>query len=217
MNLPAFVFYRGRKYWLTKRGKYYRAAKRYDNIPEQFLHRVIWYRAHGEIKKGWCVHHKNHDSTDNRLSNLQLVTRSEHAKYHRKLYLRSLSAKEKEQSIRKLVDGGNKWRRTALAKRFMRLNGYRSVALRSNTKRSCVVCGRIFSAYRAIVCSKFCGHRHQRNTHLKSKTCAICGAAFKSYRKDAATCSHRCKGVKAQRTQHLRLRSKRQKQSSFTR
>jgi hypothetical protein len=28
------------------------------------------------------LHHKNEDKTDNRLGNLQLITRSEHAKHH---------------------------------------------------------------------------------------------------------------------------------------
>lgn len=44
-------------------------------------HRLVWEQAHGPIPKGMVIHHKNGDGRDNRLSNLELCSRSEH--YHR--------------------------------------------------------------------------------------------------------------------------------------
>lgn len=48
-------------------------------------HRVLMERSLGRrLRPDEHVHHRNHDILDNRLSNLTVLTRSEHAKHHRK-------------------------------------------------------------------------------------------------------------------------------------
>lgn len=44
---------------------------------------VVWEAANGPIPKGSLVHHKNRDSLDDRLENLQCMTRAEHIAEHR--------------------------------------------------------------------------------------------------------------------------------------
>ena len=39
----------------------------------------------GEIPKGMDIHHKNLNKLDNRIENLQMMTKSEHQKLHRKM------------------------------------------------------------------------------------------------------------------------------------
>lgn len=43
------------------------------------LHRLIWIIANGEIPEGMEINHKNGNKSDNRLLNLELVTKSENA------------------------------------------------------------------------------------------------------------------------------------------
>ncbi len=49
----------------------------------KFEHHRVWERANGPIPEGHVLHHVNGDRRDNRLENLQLVTRAEHVRLHR--------------------------------------------------------------------------------------------------------------------------------------
>jgi len=46
----------------------------------ELMHRVVWESEKGRIPKGWDIHHINHDKTDNNIENLELYTKSDHAK-----------------------------------------------------------------------------------------------------------------------------------------
>lgn len=45
-------------------------------------HIVTWMEHYGEIPKGMIIHHKNGDKWDNRIENLQMISRSCHTKIH---------------------------------------------------------------------------------------------------------------------------------------
>lgn len=47
------------------------------------LHQIIWEVVHGEYDTNkYVVHHINHNPLDNRIDNLQLMTKTEHVKHH---------------------------------------------------------------------------------------------------------------------------------------
>ena len=44
---------------------------------ERWEHRVVYAKHHGAIPKGMQIHHRNSNKLDNRIENLELVTRSQ--------------------------------------------------------------------------------------------------------------------------------------------
>lgn len=45
-------------------------------------HRQVWIREHGEIPKGYIIHHINGNKKDNRIENLELLSHKEHKVKH---------------------------------------------------------------------------------------------------------------------------------------
>lgn len=67
----------GSKYWIVKRGK--------DR--DKALHRVLIEKALGrKLLKGEVVHHKDHNTLNNQLDNLELTNAAEHNRIHGKVY-----------------------------------------------------------------------------------------------------------------------------------
>lgn len=68
--------------WLKKKEAFTRPDRTNGYLPicigkfRTYVHRVAWVIAHGRIPKGMLIDHIDHDRTNNRLSNLRLVTRT---------------------------------------------------------------------------------------------------------------------------------------------
>lgn len=48
-----------------------------------FQHVLIWEAANGPVSKGFVIHHKDGDSGNNALENLECITQADHMRYHR--------------------------------------------------------------------------------------------------------------------------------------
>ena len=97
MNLQGYAFDPNRGIVIGKRGKSVGrvCARGYIEIHDRNntfrAHRMIWQYVHGPIPEGMEINHKNGIKTDNRIENLELVTRSENALHASKLGLTNYS------------------------------------------------------------------------------------------------------------------------------
>lgn len=95
-----------RKDYVLRNGYYYAYSENHPNRNKQGyvpLHHLIFEECHGFIiEKGYVVHHINGKKTDNRITNLQLMTDSDHKSLHASndCYYRNIGArKEKKYKV----------------------------------------------------------------------------------------------------------------------
>lgn len=127
-----------RKFFLY--GKYFCSS---DGKGERYLHRAVWVAHNGPIPDGWHVHHKDGDSLNNDISNLEAIDGCEHVRQHG-LAAPHLKSKERMELLNRIRPNSRKWLKDP--KRREELS--RTVIDAWNSKEklnlSCQHCGGVF-------------------------------------------------------------------------
>lgn len=62
------------------------SVKNHPAFPRQYRvkeHHLVWWAFTGQrVKRGWVIHHKDHNKTNNDFTNLELMTRADHMREH---------------------------------------------------------------------------------------------------------------------------------------
>lgn len=185
--------------------RFYMSGK-YFSHHNRRLHRIVYAYHHGKIPKGKCVHHKDHDRSNNKIDNLDIMGGREHTSYHSKLQDHTAW----QEAMHK---GANKWHGSPAGlawhkKHYEECKG----VLHQNIKRICLFCGNDFMGRSyAKYCSKSCAskYRYRKIKRDVPAICVFCGKDFFTFKiQPADHCSRSC-AIK-----HVR-RMRKERESSF--
>ena len=74
-NFQPHQYFDGHKFTLRNHGYYEKTTGK-----RELMHRYVWEKHNGPILEKHDIHHKNHDRSDNRIENLEMLCHKEHAK-----------------------------------------------------------------------------------------------------------------------------------------
>lgn len=174
---------------------YYREVGNFKNL----MHRYVWEYYNDKIPKGYEIHHIDFDRSNNDISNLQLVSRSEHRKIHADLLTdeqrdwkrNNLNTKARPKAVawHKSTEG-KKWHSEQI-KMQRELGQFKH-------KLICTNCGKTYVGEISgenTFCSNACksAYRRKSGKNNEERICVVCGNKFITDKyKKAQTCSRSC-------------------------
>jgi hypothetical protein len=188
------VVFEGRVYTRYPDGKSPSGRKYfYNQSTGRALHQAVWESVHGPIPGGHHIHHRDGDTSNNVIENLELLTPAEHNRRHGNKSPARLAHFER---IRKLASA---WHASPEGLAWHSEHGKRTWADREGEPRTCENCGREYQCVTKRDTDKFCSRSceqrwHYRNkTYFTSETCAVCGGEFlRPPSKKQRACSPAC-------------------------
>lgn len=153
-----------------------------------FIHRVIWEYYYGKIPAGYDIHHIDHNPLNNDISNLQMLTKKEHAAIH-------LALKPKEYVCE--YCGKTFIATSKIPARYCSKNckaaHLRKIKGLPHYKKKCLVCGKEFvtTNNRQKYCSKECSYVPLTKAPIQ-KICKVCGKSFATKKESRKYCSVQC-------------------------
>jgi predicted nucleic acid-binding Zn ribbon protein len=187
---------------------YFRSTAKIYNGKRIELHRYVWIINYGEIPKGYVVHHIDNDKRNNDISNLALMSFSEHSKYHSKKRIEENPESVMENFSKRLTPEAiakkNAWLQSEEGKASIRKMIERSRELGINEKTEIVICQYCEKEFKTTKCrissAKFCSQKCSIKARVKSgvydieKECANCGKKFIIFKHmKRETCSEQCR------------------------
>lgn len=189
-------YFMGYKFTRGAEGTYYRCAKL-----KKRMHIFVWEYYNGAIPKGYEVHHKDFDKSNNDISNLELLTVAQ----HRKLHADVLTEEDREWRRNNLNENArpkaSEWHKSEKGKTWHseHIKQQREKGL-FKRELTCTNCGKVYIGKLASVngnsfCSNICKSQYRRKMGYDNikKQCVVCGNIFQTNKyRPAKTCSKRC-------------------------
>lgn len=196
------IEFNGVTYRLTGSKKYYLSQSNSNagRIGAKSLHVAIWeFYNKKKVPDGYCIHHKDGNTFNNDISNLECISTHEHYSMHSKKNFESEEYRQKnKEQLAKAQERAKEWHKSAEGKEW-HLKHSREMDHSKRFECECVFCHTKFmSAQRtSIFCSDSCGAKYRRRLMNYEGVCEYCGKTFHygkavSSQPDKRFCSGTC-------------------------
>ncbi len=187
------------KFTRDEKTGYYLASKKVDGKRPR-LHVYTWEKYNGRVPKGFHVHHKDHDKSNNDISNLELIPSSKHSKHHAIDYVENHINDMIEKLNNNARPKATEWHKSEEGRKWHKEN-YEKIKNKLHVKEVyvCEFCGKEFQTLKGNnrFCSNNCKSAWRRKSGIdnEDRICIICNKNFitNKYSK-AKTCSNECRG-----------------------
>lgn len=176
-----------RVYWTPGQADRKRGVRR--------LHEEVWIAAHGPIRKGWHVHHRDDDPLNNDLANLELLSPKAHADRHRT----PERTEARRRHMRDVVNpASRRWHGTPEGREWHRRQAAAAgFGVPVYEPHACEHCGAEYERGKGHgrFCSNNCKSAARRASGVdnEQRTCVVCAAPFDVNRySKARSCSTAC-------------------------
>ena len=197
-----------RRYPNSKRKEH----RRYFGRSRGFLHRDVWEFHNGPIPEGFDVHHKDGNTENNDIGNLEVMSRADHLKEHADDMARWNYSQECINHLASIRSKASQWHGSEEGKAWHREHAKNSIgkAVRGEywkrkpeMEKQCAFCGKSFITknQRAVYCSNTCvcavyRKSKQEANPPKPRECTNCKKEYVSKFKVQLYCSTVCKARK---------------------
>lgn len=190
-----YQYFNGLKFTLDEMTGYY-----LNSTHKIRMHRYVWEYYNGEIPKGYCIHHIDHDKSNNDISNLMLMTIEEHSSLHGKEYSENYRDKMLNNLFYNVRPKATEWHKSDIGREWHKKH-YQSMQSDLHIERefTCEQCGKTFksSQTRSRFCCNLCksAYRRKSGDDDEERICRHCGKKFivNKYSK-TQYCSPECVG-----------------------
>ena len=183
----------GKKFYQDKKTKYWISCC----YPRVRAHRWVWENHYGSILKGFHVHHKDENKSNNDIRNLSLLKASDHLSLHMQTQERKRFSKDLCDKIRPLT---KEWHGSDEGLKWHKKHGIDTWNNRISFSVKCSECSKSFDTkvFHHGFCSNSCKSRSRRKSGIdnEERICHICQNQFtvNKYAKSIC-CSKKCGGV----------------------
>lgn len=198
VKVVRYIEFDGIRFYPDKRG--YWIGNTHDTKRPVRLHKYVWEYYNGPIPKGYQVHHKDFNPDNNDISNLELMSKADHLKYHANLQDKIWA---RENLLKNAVPAAAAWHGSEEGLAWHRAHGKKTMEanLEKKVTKVCQFCGKEyeipeFFAENARFCSNKCksGWRRKAGLDDVEAICEYCGKTFfKNKYANKRFCSPECR------------------------
>lgn len=168
------------------------------------LHVYVWEKYNGDIPSGYEVHHKDMNKSNNEIENLEMLTRSEHAKEHGRLLTNEQKKKMAENLLKYAIPKATDWHKSEEGRKWHKKHAVEVAKNLKPRKYICTFCGNEFETKNRYpktsntFCSNNCKSAYRRKMGYDNieKVCEKCGEIYFANKYQKTKYCENCKGTR---------------------